>query len=442
MPCELPAVNGPFPLVQVALDFLDIERALQVAKEAQAGGVNWIEAGTPLIKSEGLNAIRALRKNFPQAVIIADLKTMDAGRIEVEAAAKAGASIAVCLAAASDATIVQCVEAGRKYGVKIYCDTIGLADPAARAVEVERLGVDIIGVHCPIDEQMQGKDPLERLRAVAKAVKVPVAVAGGVTSESAGAFAEAGASIVIAGGAIHKAPDAAQAAADLVAAVRERKVIAASFGSRGGSGAEEIRAMLLRASSSNLSDALHHQPGLRGIVCRTPGRHLRMAGPATTVRCAAGDWNKVVRAIDLAGEGGVVVADCGGMPPAVWGELATRSALQVKLSGAVIYGAIRDTDAALELGLPLFSAHVCPDAGDPKGFGELNCELNISGQTIRPGDWIVGDDDGVIVLPKEKAAEYANRAVDVMEGEERLKAEILRGNTLAGVVNLAKWEKL
>lgn len=439
---DLPTLNGPFPVVQVALDFLDIERALQVAKEAHAGGVNWIEAGTPLIKSEGLNAVRALRMTFPEAVIIADLKTMDAGRVEVESAAKAGASVAVCLAAASDATIVQCVEAGRKYGVKIYCDTIGLADPAARAVEVEKLGVDVIGVHCPIDEQMQGRDPLERLRAVVAAVQIPVAVAGGVTSASAGALAEAGASIIIAGGAIHKAPDAKAAAEDLVAATREKKVVAAAFGERGVRGAADIRRMLLSASSSNLSDALHHQPALRGIACRTPGRHLRMAGPATTVRCASGDWNKVVRAIDLAGEGGVVVADCGGVPPAVWGELATRSALQVKLAGAVIYGAIRDTDVALELGLPLFSTHVCPDAGDPKGFGELNCELNVSGQIIRPGDWIVGDDDGVMVLPQHKAVEYANRAVDVMEMEERLKAEILRGGTLSSVVNLAKWEKM
>lgn len=442
MSCELPSVNGPFPVVQVALDFLDIDRALRVATEANAGGVNWIEAGTPLIKSEGLNAVRALRKAFPQAVVIADLKTMDAGRVEVESAAKAGASVAVCLAAASDATIVQCVEAGRHYGVKIYCDTIGLDDPAKRAIEVEKLGVDIIGVHCPIDEQMQGKDPYARLRAVAAAVKVPVAVAGGITSATAGALVEAGASIIIAGGAIHKAPDAAKAAADLVAAAREKKIVAAAFGNRGVQGEADIRRMLLSASASNLSDALHHQPGLRGIVCRTPGRHLRMAGPATTVRCAPGDWNKVVRAIDIAGEGGVVVADCGGVPPAVWGEMATRSALQVKLAGAVVYGAIRDTDAALELGLPLFSAHVCPDSGDPKGFGEIGGELNISGQTIRPGDWIVGDDDGVIVLPKEKAVEYANRAVDVMEAEERLKTEILRGQTLARVVNLAKWEKL
>lgn len=441
MQCDLSGVNGPFPVVQAALDFLDAERALKVAAEARAGGVNWLEAGTPLIKSEGLEVVRKLRRTFPDAVIIADLKTMDAGRVEVESAAKAGADIVVCLAAASDATITQCVEAGRKYGAKIYCDTIGLADPAARAAQVERLGVDFIGVHCPIDEQMQGQDPLERLRAVCAAVSVPVAVAGGVTSETAGAMVAAGASVVIVGGAIHKAPDAAAAARDIIAAARSGRVIASGIGKRGSSD-DEIRGMLLRASASNLSDALHHQPGLRGIACRTAGKRLRMAGRVTTVRCAPGDWNKVVRAIDVAGPGGVVVADCGGVPPAVWGELATLTASRIGLAGAVIFGAIRDTDVALDYNLPLFSACVCPDSGDPKGYGEINCDIVISGQTISPGDWIVGDDDGVVILPRAKAAEYANRAVDVMEAETRLKREIEAGGTLAGVINLAKWEKV
>ena len=80
------------PVLQLALDFVDLERAIHIAEEAVAGGVDWIEAGTPLIKSEGLNAVRALRRHFPNHVIVADMKTMDAGRAEVEVAAKAGAT--------------------------------------------------------------------------------------------------------------------------------------------------------------------------------------------------------------------------------------------------------------------------------------------------------------------------------------------------------------
>lgn len=435
---DLPTVDGPFPVLQVALDFLESERALKLAREAVAGGADWLEAGTPLIKSEGLDAVRKLRAAFPRHVVIADLKTMDAGRIEVECAAKAGASIAVCLAAASDATISQCVEAGRSYGVKIYCDTIGLERPAERARQVEALGVDFVGVHMPVDEQMRGLDPLERLRQVAAAVKVPVAVAGGVTAETAAAMVEAGASVVIVGGALHKSPDARAAAARLKEALAGRKVAAAGSEFRRG-GAGEIREMLAKVSAANLSDALHRQPALRGLACRTPG--AKLVGPATTVRVPAGDWSKVVQAIDVAGPGGALVIDAGGRPPAVWGELATQSAKAAGLAGVVVDGAIRDTDVALSLGVPLFSSCVCPDAGDPKGYGEIGGQIHVGGQTVRDGDWLVGDDDGVMVLPKEKAVEYANRAVDVLESENRLRAEILAGSTLAKVARLDRWEK-
>ncbi len=437
MPSDLSTVSGPFPVLQAALDFLETDRALALAAEAVAGGADWLEVGTPLIKSEGLEAVRRLRAAFPDRVLVADLKTMDAGRIEVEAAAKAGASIAVCMAAAADATIVQCVEAGAKYGVKIYCDTLGQADPAARAQEVEALGVDFVGVHLPVDEQMRGGDPLARLRAVAGAVKIPVAVAGGVTSENAGAMVEAGAAIVIVGGALHKALDAAAAARQLKTAMTERRAVASALGRR--TGEKELRETLLSVSTANLSDALHHQPGLRGLPCRTPGRKL--AGPVTTVRTAAGDWNKVVQAIDVAGPGGVLAVDAGGVPPAVWGELATRSALRLGLAGVVIAGCVRDTDVILGLGLPIFSSGICPDSGDPKGFGEIGAQISLGGQTVRPGDWLVGDDDGLMLLPREKAVEYANRGRDVQEGEARLRGEIEAGSTLAKVARLDKWEK-
>ena len=72
------------PVLQVALDFLELKRALELAAEAVRGGADWLEAGTPLIKSAGLDAVRELRRAFPKHTIVADLKTMDAGRIEME----------------------------------------------------------------------------------------------------------------------------------------------------------------------------------------------------------------------------------------------------------------------------------------------------------------------------------------------------------------------
>jgi 3-hexulose-6-phosphate synthase/6-phospho-3-hexuloisomerase len=133
--------------------------------------------------------------------------------------------------------------------------------------------------------------------------------------------------------------------------------------------------------------------------------------------------------------------DCGGVTPAVFGELAAQSAKGRNLAGVVIHGAIRDSDVSTRIGLPIFSTSVCSHAGEPKGFGEIGTEITINGQAVRPGDWVFGDDDGVMILPGELAVEYANRAVDVMETEQRLSAEILGGKTLSEVANLKKWEK-
>ncbi|MCD8351313.1 MAG: orotidine 5'-phosphate decarboxylase [Planctomycetaceae bacterium] len=435
----LRGVDGPFPVLQVALDFIEIERAVRLAHEAVAGGTDWIEAGTPLIKAEGIEAVRKLHAAFPNRPIVADLKTMDAGRIEFEAAANAGASVAVVLAAAADATISQCVEVGRKYGIRTYCDTINIPDDklGQRVAEITALGVDIVGVHMSVDEQMLGHDPLSRVKVAVANTTIPVAVAGGVTSETAPEMIRAGASIVIVGGALHKAADARKAAAALRQAMDSGRAQTSEIGKRSATG--NIADMLLQASSSNLSDAMHHKPCLQGVISRTPG--LRMAGEAQTVRSLAGDWNKVVQAIDMTKPGGVLVVDSGGIAPAVLGELAAQTAKGRNLAGIVVHGYIRDSDVATRIGLPIFSTGICSHAGEPKGFGEIGTEININGQAIRPGDWIFGDDDGVMVLPREQAVEYANRAVDVMEAERRLAAEIFAGKTLSEVANLKKWVK-
>jgi len=116
------------PVLQLALDFVDLKRALKNAQAGIAGGVDWLEAGTPLIKSEGLHAVRELRRLFPDKTIVADMKIMDAGRTEVETAAKAGANIVDVLGASSDATIRECIQAGKNYGAKIVVDMIAVKD--------------------------------------------------------------------------------------------------------------------------------------------------------------------------------------------------------------------------------------------------------------------------------------------------------------------------
>lgn len=146
-------------ILQVALDFVDLPRAVKVAEDAIEGGADWLEIGTPLIKSEGMNAVRHFRKLFPDRTLIADMKTMDAGRAEVEMAAKAGANVAVVMGNAPDSTIRECVQAGKNYGIKICVDCIDGVKVEERAADIEKWGADYIAVHTAIDDQMYGKTP-------------------------------------------------------------------------------------------------------------------------------------------------------------------------------------------------------------------------------------------------------------------------------------------
>ncbi len=423
--------------LQVALDFIELDRALQVAAEAAAGGADILEAGTPLIKSAGLESVRRLRRLFPNLTISADMKVMDAGRTEVESAAKAGAKLVHVLAVAPDATIAECVVAGREYGAEIVADLIGCGDPVERARQAAKLGVDYVGVHTAIDQQMQGADPFGLLKELVAAVEVPICVAGGIHSESAVQAVEAGASVVIVGGAVTKAADARRATEEIKRAITERVKIPTQLFKRVTE--EKLRDILMLISAANLSDAMHRRGVLQGLRPIAPG--LKVVGRALTVRTAPGDYAKPVEAIDRAKPGEVIVVDAGGVGPAVWGEMATRSAINRGVAGIVIDGAIRDSGDIRELRYPAFSRLVCPNAGEPRGLGEIGVSVTIAGEVVEPGDWILGDDDGVARIPRDQAVEWANRGMAVYEQETRVREEISRGGTYGQLAELEKWEK-
>ncbi len=196
-------------ILQVALDLTDIETAISIAEKAARGGAHWLEVGTPpLIKKEGMRAVELLKRRFPDRKIVADLKTMDTGALEVEMAARHGADVVSILGVADDKTIKDAVEVARRYGIRVMVDLIGVKDKVKRAKELEKMGVHYILVHTGIDEQVQGKSPLEDLGKVVNSVNVPVAVAGGLNLETIPKVIElGGATIVIVGGAITKAKD-------------------------------------------------------------------------------------------------------------------------------------------------------------------------------------------------------------------------------------------
>jgi 3-hexulose-6-phosphate synthase/6-phospho-3-hexuloisomerase len=436
------------PILQIALDLVNLHRALQIAEEAVRGGANWIEAGTPLIKSEGMNAVRALKKKFPDHTIVADMKTVDAGSAEIEIAAKAGAKVVLMLGVSDNASIREAILASKKYGVKIGCDLIDIEEHRfiERALELEEMGVDIICIHVGVDQQMiyGGEKTVELTKKVAQALKPTtlVATAGGLNSETAYKAREAGADIIIVGGALYKSKSPEESARTIWKAINEAKSIKTDLFKKYGE--EELFEVFMKVSTPNISDAMHREGEIQGIFpiwIGTEKEPLKFAGKAVTVRAYNGDWSKPVEAIDVANKGEVIVIDSCEGKDAVWGELASWSCKVKGITAVIIDGAIRDVDEIRNIKFPAFARYITPTAGEPRGMGEINTPIECGGQKVEVGDWIIGDQSGVVVIPKSKAKEIANRAIDVLERENRIREEIQRGSTLSEVLKLKKWEK-
>ncbi|MFY7952768.1 MAG: orotidine 5'-phosphate decarboxylase / HUMPS family protein, partial [Armatimonadaceae bacterium] len=175
------------PIVQISLDIIELDEALKTAHMALRAGVDWLEAGTPLIIAEGMHGVRALRREFPETPIVADLKTMDGGWLEAELMAKAGATHVVVMERAHEETIKVVVQAGKDLGIKVMGDNLGAPDMVAAAKRLEDLGCDYVIHHIGFDERRgiaaRGErmpSPLDQLREVVAAVSVPVQAVGGL----------------------------------------------------------------------------------------------------------------------------------------------------------------------------------------------------------------------------------------------------------------------
>jgi 3-hexulose-6-phosphate synthase len=189
------------PILQISLDLTNIEEALEMARVAVEAGVDWIEAGTPLLLGEGLHAVKRLREEFPNHPIVADLKTMDGGYLEAEMMAKAGATHVVVMGVAHQATIRAVVRAAKDFNIKVMGDIMASDDPVACAIMLEANGVDYIIVHTGFDERGEdpARTPFDHLDNVVKAVKIPVQAVGGLSVDQAVQMPKHGAPLVVVG---------------------------------------------------------------------------------------------------------------------------------------------------------------------------------------------------------------------------------------------------
>jgi 3-hexulose-6-phosphate synthase len=166
------------PVIQIALDYPTVEEAIAMARLGVEAGVDWLEVGTPLIVCQGIPAIGRLAKAFPDYPILADYKTMDSGGKNVERTLEQGGHIMTVCANAPDETVKSAVAVGKKTGIMVIADTIGVKDQAARARQCAEWGVDVVYLHYGADQRRadESRDSTQWLDEVLAAVSIPVGV--------------------------------------------------------------------------------------------------------------------------------------------------------------------------------------------------------------------------------------------------------------------------
>ena len=193
---------------------------------------------------------------------------------------------------------------------------------------------------------------------------------------------------------------------------------------------------LMSVGTATLSDALG-KSGAMDHGMRPVSANPRMAGQAFTVRIHTADILMVAKALSDCEKDQVLVIDGRGeLNTALWGELTTLAALRKGLAGVVIDGAVRDIAAIRRSLLPVFARAVVPNAGGAEYLGELNVPVQCGGQIVRPGDWVIGDEDGVVVVPEEKVVPVQERAKQIIEAEKVLEQRIRKGADLGDLLRI------
>lgn len=198
-----------------------------------------------------------------------------------------------------------------------------------------------------------------------------------------------------------------------------------------------LMSLLENVSACQVSDAYNGISKRSGVIRSIkPINNQKVFGSIFTAETTSDDWGTSALAIDGAGEGDILFFKVDSPDKAIWGELASICAQANGIKATVIYGSIRDLDALLYMNYPVFASDFCPNAGSALGLGTLNESIEVEGITINPGDFFIGDESGIVVVPKELFGETMAASLQVKVKESKIIEAIEKGETLAEIVRL------
>lgn len=196
--------------------------------------------------------------------------------------------------------------------------------------------------------------------------------------------------------------------------------------------------LLDKATTDNISDAMKKVCGKNGVIrdVKPIDGKSKIIGKIRTAQTNSSDWGTGIKAIYECGENEILFIDCSDDETAIWGELASQAAQQHGLQATVINGASRDTEGIKQLGYPVFSKATMPNAGYALNNGVINERIDIDGNIIVNGDYIVGDSEGVVVIPKECLEEVLEEVNNIKKFETELMKEMSEDKHLDEILDI------
>lgn len=198
-----------------------------------------------------------------------------------------------------------------------------------------------------------------------------------------------------------------------------------------------LNSLLNQVSSCQISDAFNEIAHRSGVISKIKSiNNLKVWGRIFTSKTDSDDWGTITIAIDKASLGDVLFVEVSDMDASIWGELASVCAKNNGIKATVVYGSVRDLDAILTMDYPIFACGYAPNAGKPLGLGDIGIDLNIGGMKISPGDFIFGDETGVVIIPKQFFKDVMLETLKIKIKEQNIIDLINSGKSLSQIVGL------
>lgn len=195
--------------------------------------------------------------------------------------------------------------------------------------------------------------------------------------------------------------------------------------------------LLESVSACQVSDAYNGISKRSGVIQSIkPINNQKVFGKIFTAETDCDDWGTSAQAIDAAGPGDILFFKVSDDKKAIWGELASTCARDNGIKACVIYGSARDLDALLYMDFPIFASNFCPNAGSALGLGSLNEPITVDEVTVNPGDFFIGDENGIVVIPQDLFSKTMDAALQVKVKEANIIDALGNGKTLAEIVGL------